>query len=64
MFWPLLLAKLCRETSALISKSYMAAGQTCAALHTMGAYEADMKEMDEHSGLADEAIKKLLTWCC
>lgn len=28
-------AKLCRETSALISISYTAAGQTCAALHTM-----------------------------
>lgn len=43
----------------------MAAGQACVALHTMGAYEADiLKEMDEHSGLADEAIKELLTWCC
>ncbi len=47
---PLLPTKPCRTTSALIGKSYIAAGQAGMALHTMAilqAYQADvLKEMD------------------
>ncbi len=43
--------KPCRTTSALIGKSYIAAGQ---------AYQADvLKEMDEGTGLTPEAVKEL-----
>ncbi len=60
---PLLPTKPCRTTSALIGKSYIAAGQTGMALHTMGilqAYQADvLKEMDEGTGLTPEAVKEL-----
>ncbi len=60
---PLLPSKLCRTTSALIGKSYIAAGQTGMALHTMTilqAYQADvLKEMDEGTGLTPEAVKEL-----
>ncbi len=52
---PLLPTKPCRTTSALIGKSYIAAGQASMALHTMAilqAYQADvLKEMDEGTGL-------------
>ncbi len=48
---PHLPTKPCRTTSALIGKSYMAAGQAGMTLHTMAilqAYQADvLKEMDE-----------------
>ncbi len=60
---PLLPAKPCRTTSALIGKSYIAAGQAGMALHTMAilqAYQADvLKEMDEGTGLTPEAVKEL-----
>ncbi len=60
---PLLPSKPCRTTSALIGKSYIAAGQTGMALHTMAilqAYQADvLKEMDEGTGLTPEAVKEL-----
>ncbi len=60
---PLLPTKPCRTTSALIGKSYIAAGQADMALHTMAilqAYQADMlKEMDEGTGLTPEAVKEL-----
>ncbi len=60
---PLLPSKLCRTTSALIGKSYIAAGQAGMALHTMAilqAYQADvLKEMDEGTGLTPEAVKEL-----
>ncbi len=64
---PLLLTKPCSTTSALIGKSYIAAGQAGMALHTMAilqAYQADvLKEMDEGTGLNPEAVKKPpLTW--
>ncbi len=53
----------CRTTSALIVKSYIAAGQAGMALHTMAilqAYQADvLKEMDEGTGLTPEAVKEL-----
>ncbi len=56
---PLLPSKSCRTTSALIGKSYIAAGQAGMALHTMAilqAYQADvLKEMDEGTGLTPEA---------
>ncbi len=56
---PLLPSKPCRTTSALIGKSYIAAGQAGMALHTM-AYQADvLKEMDEGTGLTPEAVKEL-----
>ncbi len=65
-FWksrPLLPTKPCRTTSALIGKSYIAAGQAGMALHTMAilqAYQADvLKEMDEGTGLTPEAVKEL-----
>ncbi len=65
-FWksrPLLPSKPCRTTSALIGKSYIAAGQAGMALHTMAilqAYQADvLKEMDEGTGLTPEAVKEL-----
>ncbi len=55
--------KPCRTTSALIGKSYIAAGQAGMALHTMAilqAYQADvLKEMDEGAGLTAEAVKEL-----
>ncbi len=60
---PLLPTKPCRTTSALIGKSYIAAGQAGMALHTMAilqAYQADvLKEMDEGTGLNPEAVKEL-----
>ncbi len=60
---PLLPSKPCRTTSALIGKSYMAAGQAGMALHTMAilqAYQADvLKDMDEGTGLTPEAVKEL-----
>ncbi len=60
---PLLPSKPCRTTSALIGKSYIAAGQADMALHTMAilqAYQADvLKEMDEGTGLTPEAVKVL-----
>ncbi len=60
---PLLPSKLCRTTSALIGKSYIAAGQAGMALHTMAilqAYQVDvLKEMDEGTGLTPEAVKEL-----
>ncbi len=50
---PLLPSKPCRTTSALIGKSYIAAGQAGMALHTMAilqAFQADvLKEKDEGS---------------
>ncbi len=58
---PLLPSKPCRTTSALIGKSYIAAGQAGMALHRMAilqAYQADvLKEMDEGTGLTPEAVK-------
>ncbi len=60
---PLLPTKPCRTTSALIGKSYIAAGQAGMALHTMAilqAYRADvLKEMDEGTSLTPEAVKEL-----
>ncbi|CAM4467751.1 unnamed protein product [Leuciscus chuanchicus] len=60
---PLLPSKPCRTTSALIGKSYMAAGQAGMALHTMTiiqAYQVDvLKEMEEGTGLTPEAVKEL-----
>ncbi len=60
---PLLPTKPCRTTSALIGKSYIAAGQAGMAFHTMAilqAYQADvLKEMDEGTGLIPEAVKEL-----
>ncbi len=60
---PLLPSKPCRTTSALIGKSYIAAGQAGMALHTMAilqAYQADvLKEMDKGTGLTLEAVKEL-----
>ncbi len=60
---PLLPSKPCRTTSALIGKSYIAAGQAGVALHTMAilqAYQADvLKEMDEGTDLTPEAVKEL-----
>ncbi len=60
---PLLPSKPCRTISALIGKSYIAAGQAGMALHTMAilqAYQADvLKEMDEGTGLTPEAVKEL-----
>ncbi len=60
---PVLPSKPCRTTSALIGKSYIAAGQAGMALHTMAilqAYQADvLKEMDEGTGLTPEAVKEL-----
>ncbi len=60
---PLLPSKPCRTTSALIGKSYIAAGQAGMAVHTMAilqAYQADvLKEMDEGTGLNPEAVKEL-----
>ncbi len=56
-------SKPCRTTSALIGKSYIAAGQAGMALHTMAilqAYQADvLKEMDKGTGLTPEAVKEL-----
>ncbi len=60
---PLLPSKPCMTTSALIGKSYIAAGQAGMALHTMAilqAYQADvLKEMDEGTVLTPEAVKEL-----
>ncbi len=60
---PLLPSKPCRTTSALIGKSYMAAGQAGAALHTMAifhAYQVEvLKKMDEGGGVTPEAVKEL-----
>ncbi len=57
---PLLPSKPCRTTSALIGKSYIAAGQAGMALYTMAilqAYQADvLNEMDEGTGLTPEAV--------
>ncbi len=55
--------ELRNSTSALIGKSYIAAGQAGMALHMMAilqAYQADvLKEMDEGTGLTPEAVKEL-----
>ncbi len=60
---PLLPTIPCRITSAIIGKSYIAAGQAGMALHTraiLQAYQADvLKEMDEGGGLTPEAVKEL-----
>ncbi|KAF4105162.1 hypothetical protein G5714_014493 [Onychostoma macrolepis] len=60
---PLLPSKPCRTTSALIGKSYMAAGQAGSALHTiviLQPYQAEeLKEMDEGDGVPFEAVKEL-----
>ncbi len=60
---PLLPSKPNRTNSALIGKSYMAAGQADAALHTMAilqAYQAEvLKEMDEGDNMTPEAVKEL-----
>ncbi len=60
---PLLPSKPCRTTSALISKSYMVAGQAGTALHTkaiLQAYQAEiLKEMDEGDGVTPEAVTEL-----
>ncbi len=60
---PLLPSKPNRTTSALIGKSYMAAGQPGAALHTMAilqAYQVEvLKEMDEGDNMTPEAVKEL-----
>ncbi len=60
---PLLPSKLCKTTSALFGKSYIAAGQASMALYTMAilqAYQVDvLKEMDEGTGLTPEAVKEL-----
>ncbi|KTF87032.1 hypothetical protein cypCar_00043644 [Cyprinus carpio] len=60
---PLLPCKQCRIMSALVGKSYMAAGQAAAVLHSMGvlqAYQADvLKGLDEGEGLTPEAVKEL-----
>ncbi len=60
---PLLLSKPCRVTSTLVGKSYMAAGQAVATLHSMAvlqAYQADvLKELDEGEGLTPEAVNPL-----
>ncbi len=57
---PLFPSKPCRTTSVLIGKSYMAAAQAGAALHTMAilqAYQAEvLKEMDEGDGVTPEAV--------
>ncbi len=59
----LLSSKPCRINSTLVGKSYMAAGQAAATLHSMGllqAYQADvLKELDEGEGLTPEAVKEL-----
>ncbi len=59
----LLTTKPSRTTSALIGKSYIAAGQAGMARHTMAilqAYQADvLEEMDEGTGLTPEAVKEL-----
>ncbi len=55
---PLLPSKTCRTTSALIGKSYIAAGQ--AGMAILQAYQANiLKEMDEGTGLTPEAVKEL-----
>ncbi|XP_016319979.1 uncharacterized protein LOC107671579, partial [Sinocyclocheilus anshuiensis] len=60
---PTLPSKPCRITSSLIRKSYMAAGQAAATLHSMGvlqAYQAELlKELDKGEGLTPEAVKEL-----
>ncbi len=56
---PLLPSKPCRTTSALIGKSYIAAGQAGMALHTMAIQADVLKEMDEGTGLTPEAVKEL-----
>ncbi len=54
----LLPTKPCRTTSALIGKSYIAAGQAGMALHTMAILQA-YQAMDEGTGLTPEAVKEL-----
>ncbi len=60
---PLLPSKPCRTNSALLCKSYMAAGQAGAALHTMAilqVYQAEvLKEMDEGDSVSPEAVEEL-----
>lgn len=60
---PLLPSKACRVTSSLVGKSYMAAGQAAASLHSMAvlqAYQAELlKELDEGEGITPEAVKEL-----
>ncbi len=59
----LLPTKPCRTTSALIGKTYMAAGQAGMALHTMDILQANqadvLKEKDEGGGLTPEGVKEL-----
>ncbi len=50
-------SKPCRITSALVGKSYIAAGQ---AMDRLQAYQAELlKELDESEGLSPEAVKEL-----
>ena len=60
---PLLPSKACRVTSSLVGKSYMAAGQAAASLHSMAvlqAYQAELlKDLDEGEGITPEAVKEL-----
>ncbi len=60
---PLLPSKSCRVKSSLVGKSYSAAGQAAAMLHSMAllqAYQAELlKELDEGEGITPEAVKEL-----
>ncbi len=60
---PLLPSKPCRITSSLVGKSYSAAGQAAATLHSMAvlqAYQAELlKELDKGEGITPEAVKEL-----
>lgn len=58
---PQLLSKPCRTTSALVGKSYMAAGQAVSRfMPFFQAYQVDvLKEMDKSGGLTPEAVKEL-----
>ncbi len=60
---PLLPSRPCRVTSSLVGKSYSAAGQVAATLHSMvvlQAYQAELlKELDEGEGITPEAVKEL-----
>ncbi len=62
-FRPLLPSNTYRTISALIGKSYIAAGQAGAALHTMAIlqiYQAEvLKEMDEGDVVTPEDVKEL-----
>ncbi|KAF4096547.1 hypothetical protein G5714_022516 [Onychostoma macrolepis] len=53
----------CRVTSSLVGRSYSAAGQATAMLHSMTvlqAYQVELlKELDEGEGITPEAVKEL-----